>query len=113
MSVKDANINYQMKITYDDISHEDSKHPVVLVVEWRDKNGEDKSEHIFLEEVGSTGRRISRVMGDSRKTALCGTGCKVDGKIMLDGAVREDSKLCVMIRCYEAEVLVRGGHNDP
>ena len=106
MTVKDDRIYYQMKIIYDDISKDDSEHPVVLVVEWRDKNGDDKSEHIFLEQVGSASRRISRVIGGSGKNALCSTDCKVDGKKLLDGEIRENTQLCVAIRCDEGEVVL-------
>ena len=99
MSVKDNKIIYQMKITYDEVSQEDYDHPVVLVVEWRDITGKDQSEHVFLKEVGSSSRRISRVVGNSMTNALCGTGCEANGKKMLDGEVLEVTNLCLRLRC--------------
>ena len=105
-SVKDDKIFYQMKITYDEVSKEDSNHPVVLVIEWRDTQGKDQSEHIFLDDVGSSNRRISRVIGDSRRNALCGGGCTTNSRKLLDGEFFEDKKLCIKIRCDEGDVLI-------
>ena len=118
MSVKDDKIIYQMKITYDEVSQEDYDHPVVLVVEWRDTNGKDLSEHIFLKEVGSSSQRISRIAGNPMTNSLCGTGCKANGKKMLDGEVLEERNLCILLRCDGGEVLVgrldncEGNNND-
>ena len=106
MSVKDNKITYQMKITYDEVSQEDYEHPVVLVVEWRDTNGKDLSEHIILKEVGSSSQRISRVVGNPMTHSLCGTGCKANGKKMLNGEVLEERNLCILLRCDGGEVVV-------
>ena len=96
-----------MKISYDKITTQDSDHPVVLVVEWRDVDGKDHSEHIFLEDLSSSSRRISRVYSDSDSSvSLCGTGCLVNGASLVSGEVVEDRDLCVTIRCSEGAITI-------
>ena len=97
-------VTYQMKISYDKISSQDSDHPVVLVVEWRDIRGKDHSEHIFLEDLRSSSRRISRVVTDN--VGVCGTGCLVSGASLVSGEVVEDRDLCITISCSEGAITI-------
>ena len=101
MNVKDYKIHYQMKITYEAITQEDYKNPVVLVVEWRDTQGDDKREHIFLEDLVSASQGISELIGGPRNS-----DCKVDGKKMFDGEVREDTTHCIVIRCDVGDIVI-------
>ena len=92
-----------MKITFDMVTTDDSTDPVVLVVEWRDTEGNARNEHIFLEKIGSAKQSISR-MEDTGSELQCGTGCRINDKFLMNGEIIEDDVLCIVIKCENGNV---------
>ena len=60
-----------MKITYDDVTEEDSNEHAVLVMEWKDGDSKDQREHIFLREISLMRHSMTKRVNDSINSVSC------------------------------------------
>ena len=102
---KGDKILYQMKITYDDVTEEDSNEPAVLVMEWKDRDNKEQREHIFLREISSMKHSMTGRVNDSNNSDICQRICSFNGKKLNDGEMLESTELCIEVTCHKGKIF--------